>query len=72
MTITRLFFLPAIFVAATLLLWLLICYAPEWPQIAETSKITDKNRTLDNIERKNVEEKFMNEGGEFKLIFEIN
>ncbi|CAK5091134.1 unnamed protein product [Meloidogyne enterolobii] len=65
MTITRLFFLPAIFVAATLLLWLLICYAPEWPQIAETSKITDKNMTTDNIERKIVEKKFVSDGGEF-------
>nr|CAD2167218.1 unnamed protein product [Meloidogyne enterolobii] len=62
MTITRLFFLPAIFVAATLLLWLLICYAPEWPQIAETSKITDKNMTTDNIERKIVEKKFVSDG----------
>ncbi|KAL7071714.1 hypothetical protein ACQ4LE_009367 [Meloidogyne hapla] len=58
MTITRLLFLPAIFVAATLFLWVLICNAPEWPQIAETSKINNKNGTLDNIEREDGSEEF--------------
>ncbi|KAF7636601.1 hypothetical protein Mgra_00003997 [Meloidogyne graminicola] len=60
MTITRLFFLPAIFTGATLFLWLLIYNAPEWPQTTtETSKTTDKNEILINIEGiDNNEEKY--------------